>query len=96
MCYDGRLDISEVDELHAFWHDTSAIAAIPYLRAITREAVADRAVNDVEAYALKLAFERVVPKEARGIISTHLENIGLPAAHEYAEAAGLDEGRSDA
>lgn len=84
MCHDGRLEISEIDELHIFLSkDTSAIAAIPYLRAITREAVADGAINDAEAYALKLAFERVIPKEARGIISTHLENIGLPVTHEH-------------
>jgi hypothetical protein len=92
MCHDGCLDISEVDELHIFLReDTSAIAAIPYLRAITREAVADGAINDAEAYALKLAFERIVPKEARGIISTHLENIGLPAVHDYEETPAWTE-----
>jgi hypothetical protein len=83
MCHDGCLAISEVDELHIFLrNDSSAIAAIQYLRAITREAVADGAINDAEAYALKLAFERVVPKEARGIVSTHLQNIGLPTVHQ--------------
>jgi hypothetical protein len=92
MCHDGCLDISEVDKLHIFLReDASAIAAIPYLRAITREAVADGATNDAEAYALKLAFERVVPKEARGIVSTHLQNIGLPAAHEDDETAAWTE-----
>jgi hypothetical protein len=83
MCHDGCLDIAEVDQLHIFLrNDNSTIAAFPYLRAITREAVADGAINDAEAYALKLAFERVIPKEARGIVSTHLQNIGLPAVHE--------------
>jgi hypothetical protein len=83
MCHDGHLEISEVDELHIFLrNDSSAIAAIPYLRAITREAVADGAINDAEAYALKLAFERVIPKEARGIVSTHLQSIGLPTVHQ--------------
>jgi hypothetical protein len=92
MCHDGCLSISEVDELHIFLrNDASAIAAIPYLRAITREAVADGAINDAEAYALKLAFERVVPKEARGIISTHLESIGLPAVREYEAQAAWTE-----
>ena len=84
MCHDGCLEIAEVDELHIFLRtDASAIAAIPYLRAITRETVADGAINDAEAYALKLAFERIIPKEARGIVSTPLQNIGLPAVHEY-------------
>ena len=92
MCHDGCLDISEVDELHIFLrNDTSTIAAIPYLRAITREAVADGAINDAEGYALKLAFERIVPKEARGIISTHLQNIGLPAVQEYEETQSWTE-----
>src|SRR5215204_2365900 len=92
ICHDGCLDISEVDELHIFLrNDISAIAAIPYLRAITREAVADGAINDAEAYALKLACERIIPKEARGIVSTHLQNIGLPAVQEYLEAPAWTE-----
>lgn len=92
MCHDGCLNISEVDALHIFLrNDTSTIAAIPYLRAITREHVADGAISDAEAYALKVAFERVVPKEARGIISTHLQNIGLPSTHEYDSAPAWTE-----
>ncbi len=80
MCHDGRLDIDEVVELDAFLRsDTSGIAAVPFLRAITREAVADGAIDDAEAYRLKLAFVRVVPKDCRGVVSTHLEDIGLPA-----------------
>jgi hypothetical protein len=92
MCHDGCLDIAEVDQLHIFLRaDNSAMAALPYLRALTREAVADGAINDAEAYALKLAFERVIPKEARGIVSTHLQNIGLPAVDEYHEAPAWTE-----
>lgn len=79
MCHDGRLDVSEVNALDSFLRsDTSGIAAIPYLRAITREALADSSISDTEAYALKRAFERIVPKEWRGIVSTHLASIGLP------------------
>jgi hypothetical protein len=92
MCHDGCLDISEVEQLHIFLRgDASTMAAIPYLRAITREAVADGAINDAEAFALKLAFERIIPKEARGIVTTHLQNIGLPALHEYDEAQAWTE-----
>src|SRR5688500_2373300 len=92
MCHDGCLTIAEVDELHIFLRDdASAIAAVTYLRAISREAVADGAINNAEAYALKLAFERVVPKEARGIISTHLQSIGLPAVREYEVQAAWTE-----
>lgn len=83
MCHDGQLDLIEVEELHIFLRrDTSTIAAIAFLRAITREIVADGAIDDSEAYRLKRAFERVVPKDVRGIVATHLEDIGLPANDE--------------
>ncbi|MFH1746632.1 MAG: hypothetical protein ABIG44_06255 [Planctomycetota bacterium] len=82
-CHDGRLDIREVEELHIFLRrDTSTIAAVQYLRAITRECVTDGTVDDAEAYRLKVAFERVVPKAVRGVVSTHLEGIGLPAVDD--------------
>lgn len=81
MCHDGELDLREVDELHAFLcDDQSDFAAVYMLRALTREVLADGRIDATEAYRMKLAFQRVVPKEVRGIISTHLENIGAPAA----------------
>lgn len=81
MCHDGELELSEVAELHAFLlRDQSGIAAVEFLRALTREVLADGAITRAEAHRLKLAFERVVPKEVRGIISTHLETIGAPRA----------------
>lgn len=84
MCHDGRLEIEEVEELHVFLRqDKSGFAAIEFLRAITRELVADGAVDDAEAYRLKLAFERVVPKEVRGVVSTHLQDIGLSGADDF-------------
>ncbi len=84
MCHDGQLDFREIETLHAvLCHDTSRIAAIQYLRTITAAAVEDGAIDDMEAYRLKLAFQRVVPKQIRGIVSTHLEGIGLPANDDY-------------
>lgn len=84
MCHDGRLEISEVNELDQFLRSNPAgLAAVSYLRAITREAIADGVINDAEAYALKRAFERIVPKDWRGIVSTHLESIGLPVISEF-------------
>lgn len=83
MIHDGQLEFREVEELHAFLSSNkSTIAAIHFLRALTREVIADGEIDDSEAYRLKLAFERVVPKNIRGIISTHLEDIGLPVASE--------------
>lgn len=81
MCHDGELDLAEVADLHAYLlRDQSEIAAVEFLRALTREVLADGALSAAEAHRLKLAFERVVPKEVRGIISTHLEKIGAPNA----------------
>ena len=86
-CHDGELEIQEIDELHLFLRrDQSRIAAVAYLRALTREAVADGAIDGPEAYRLKQAFKRVVPKAFRGVVSTHLETIGVPT---------LDEGSDD-
>jgi hypothetical protein len=80
MCHDGELDITEIETLHMFLrrNESASINAIAFLRSITREVVSDGAIDQFEAYKLKQAFERVVPKEARGVVSTHLESIGLP------------------
>jgi hypothetical protein len=81
MCHDGTLTFEEVENLHRFLRLQSAdLPAIRYLRAKTRVIVADGEVSESEEYQLKLAFERVVPKEARGIVSTHLESLGKPSA----------------
>lgn len=82
-CHDGALDISEVEKLHAFLkREASDIPAFVFLRALTRDVVADGALDDTETYHLKKAFERVVPKEVRGIIATHLGDIGVPTVEE--------------
>ncbi len=79
ICHDYKLDISEIENLHIFLRkEDSHIPAFVFLRAITRDCVADGRINETEAYHLKKAFERVVPKEARGVVSTHLADIGLP------------------
>jgi hypothetical protein len=78
-CHDGELVIEEVESFYMFLRSCeSTIAAVEFLRSITREIVADGSVHPMESYRLKQAFERVVPKEARGVVSTHLEDIGLP------------------
>lgn len=79
MCHDGELTIEEVETLHLFLRKSGDLfAAIPYLRAITREIVADGSVSPAEAYRLKKGMERVVQKEVRKVVSTHLEAIGTP------------------
>ncbi len=79
MCHDGELTIEEVETLHQFLRKSGdPFAAIPYLRAITREIVADGSVCPAEAYRLKKGMERVVQKEVRKVVSTHLESVGTP------------------
>lgn len=79
MCHDGELTIEEVEALHVFLRKSGdPFVAIPYLRAITREIVADGSVSPAEAYRLKKGMERVVQKEVRKVVSTHLESIGTP------------------
>ncbi len=58
MCHDGQLDIAEVETMDVFLHANggSEIAAVHLLRAITREIVADRMVDPMEAYRLKKAW----------------------------------------
>lgn len=83
MCHDGMLSISEVEGLHIFLRREAAdIPAFLFLRALTRDIVADGWIDDTEAYHLKKAFERVVPKEVRGVVSTHLDDIGVPTMAE--------------
>jgi hypothetical protein len=79
ICHDGRITIQEVEDLHAWMGRVNAtMNAIPFLRSITRDVISDDAVSPEEEYRLKRAFERVVIKEARGVVSTHLEGLGLP------------------
>ncbi len=79
MCHDGELTITEVEKLHIFLRNAGdPFPAIPYLRAITREIVADGSISPAEAYRLKKGMERVVQLEVRKVVATHLESIGIP------------------
>ena len=83
VCHDGEIETSEINRLHDFLLDNpSNIPAFVLLRAQTREMLEDNRIDPIDAYNLKLYFVRVVPKELRGIIETHLENIGVPASAE--------------
>jgi hypothetical protein len=89
MCHDGELILKEVDEFYQFLrYDSSDIPAIPWLRAIVREIILDGEISEPEAVRLKRAFMRIVPKEIRGVIATHLEQLGIPAVDDDAEPAG--------
>lgn len=83
MCHDGSLTIEEVRSMHEFLRATpSDIRAFALLRGLTFDVINDGVVDSIEAYRLKLAFVRVVPKAARGVVETHLDGIGLPASSD--------------
>lgn len=83
ICHDGDIAASEIDKLHSFLvEQPSEFPAAVLLRAQTREMLSNGHVDPHEAYRLKLYFVRIVPKEMRGIVETHLESIGLPAPAE--------------
>lgn len=94
VCHDGALQIDEVARLHAFLVEPPvSFAAIGYLRAITRQIVADDRIDDLEAYELKQAFARITPKNMRDVILTHLESIGLPLSGDrFSEKTRRDDG----
>lgn len=81
MCHDGTLTIEEVRNMHEFLRATPTdIRAFALLRGLTFDVVNDGVVDAIEAYRLKLAFVRVVPKAARAVVETHLDGISLPAS----------------
>jgi hypothetical protein len=87
ICHDGEITIAEIESLHIFLRETTTtIYAFEYLRAITRDIVADGCVDKYESLRLKKAFERVVPKDIRSIVSTHLEKLGIPSPGDKAQA----------
>jgi DNA-directed RNA polymerase specialized sigma24 family protein len=79
ICHDGEVTLEEAEDLYGKLRTLSAdIPAVPYLRCIAREAIADGTIDKHEAYNLKKAMMRVATKEVRGVIETHLDSIGLP------------------
>lgn len=86
ICHDGEITLPEVASLHAILiKHSEAMPAITFLRSHTRQILIDETVTDAEAYALKRAMERVVPKEVRSVVATHLAAIGLPVSGERFE-----------
>lgn len=84
MCHDGELDLGEVETLHALLSSAGdPFPAITYLRAITREILADGSLDPAEIYRLKKGMERVVQKEVREVVSTHLDSIGTPVWDDW-------------
>ena len=75
ICHDGIIELEEVEKLYLLLNRLeSRFNAIPYLRCIAREAIADGILDNNELYKLKQAFERVVPKQHRQVVSNHLSS----------------------
>ncbi|XVJ58869.1 MAG: hypothetical protein HEQ23_05495 [Tepidisphaera sp.] len=79
MIHDGDISLAEIVKLHDFLVGCPIpMNAVAFLRPKTRAIISDDRVDAAEAYDLKRAFIRVVTKEVRGVIETHLEAIGAP------------------
>jgi hypothetical protein len=81
MSHDGELVVDEVTALHATLLDgPRGFNAVLFLRRITTGILADGCLDDVEAYQLRRAMERVVPKSVRLKLTEVLSDIGLPGS----------------
>ena len=90
---DGTLTIDEVRQLQQWLtsNDLAAIAAGFYLTEVVTGILADGQLEIAEAYELRSAIERVLPKEQRDEVSRKLARIERPASEsqlEYIEILG--------
>lgn len=96
MSHDGNLSLEEVAGLTAVLRDGPAdMNAVPFLRAICRDILADNEFDDMEAYRLRRAMERVVPKAVRMKVSELLSGLGLPSDEDEGPFGGARAWRND-
>jgi hypothetical protein len=83
ISHDGDLTIEEVASLHTILRNGPAdMNAVPFLRTVTTSIITDGQLDAVEAYQLRRAMERVVPKAIRIDLTILLSRIGLPSSDE--------------
>lgn len=83
MSHDGELTIHEVRALYELVVTGPAhMNAVPFLRTLLHTALLDDNLDDMEAYSIRRALERVVPKALRMQLSELLSRIGLPSADD--------------
>src|SRR5688572_13721258 len=76
---DGRFSFDEIRALDAtLARGPAEMPCVSFLRKLTRPAILDQQIDDFEAYELRLAVERVLPKAFREEVSAHLDGIRRP------------------
>lgn len=96
LSHDGNLSLEEVAGLTAVLRDGPAdMNAVPFLRAICRDILADNEFDDMEAYRLRRAMERAVPKAVRMKVSELLSGLGLPSDEDEGPFGGARTWRND-
>lgn len=76
---DSRFSFDEIRALDAtLARGPTEMPCVPFLRKLTRPAILDQQIDDYEAYELRLAVERVLPKALREKITIHLDGIRRP------------------
>lgn len=97
MSDDGDLEVAEVAELHRLLREgPSEIEAVRFLRKITTGILADGQLDEIEAYELRRAMERVVSKAIRSDLTILLSRIGLPgSSSDWARSPSSESWRSD-
>jgi len=80
---DGRFALEEIRSLHDLLvMGPSELPCVTFLRRLTTEVLLDGHLDDDEAYELRLAIERVLPKAIREQVTARLAGIKRPAQDE--------------
>src|SRR5688500_10770345 len=76
---DGRFSLEEIKALDdTLSRGPNELPCVPFLKKLTRPAILDQQIDDYEAYELRLAVERVLPKSLREKITIQLDGIRRP------------------
>jgi hypothetical protein len=80
---DGCFTLEEIRNLHDLLAEGSPeLPSVPFLRGLTTTVLLDGQLDDYEAYELRLAIERVLPKTLREQIGGKLKGIQRPIEDE--------------
>ena len=97
MSHDGELTIDEVRVLHNLLiNGPETMAAVVFLRELTGTILLDGKLSELEAYQLRRAMERVVPKDTRMRLTELLSRIGLPTTNDDEDEDSEGSGRRPA
>lgn len=87
--HDGDISLEEVFALRSLLSEgPDQMPAVRFLRGKVAAVLANGALEQAEVHALRLAMERVVPKDVRARVTELLSSIGLPSSFEVREGSG--------